>query len=100
MANIRNSNTAYVDSGSSLIVPDANVKLAYVIFTSSSAGDSIVLRDGGSSGALKLKIKNGVATDSRTHRFDAVPMVFPNGIYVDTISSGATATLITTSKVS
>lgn len=100
MANVRNSNSIYVDTASDLVSSDQNVKLTHVVFSSSAAGDTIKLRDGAVDGPVKLVIKNGLANDTKTHRFDIVPIVFPTGIYVDVLSSGAVATLITTAKVS
>lgn len=97
MANTRNSNTIYVDTASNQVISDKNVKLAYVAFTSNGAGDSMVLRDGTVSGAIKLNIKNATADDTKLLTFDLRPIVFPNGIYVDTLDTGAVATLVTTS---
>ncbi len=97
MGNVRSANSIYVDAAGDAVI-DQNVKLVYIVFTANGAGDELILRDGSSSGALKMAIKNDVADSTNMYEFDVVPVVFTNGIYVDTISSGATATLVTTAK--
>lgn len=95
MANVENANTIYVDSTGTL-TSEKNVKLAYILYTSSAGGDTLTLRDKDGSGALKLTVRNNIATDSTIYDFSLRPVVFPNGIHVSTISAGSTATLVLT----
>lgn len=93
MANARNGNTIILDTASELVSSDRNTRVIGIIFTSSAAGDSLVLRES-ASGANRVIVKNGVANDSKHIRLEESPIIFGAGIYVQTLSSGATATLI------
>lgn len=95
--NTQNGNTFYVDTASSVLTSNKNIKVVGIVFTSNGAGDNMVLRDGSVSGAIKLSVKNGAADDSQQLEFEIKPMLFPNGIYVDTLDTGAVATIIITS---
>lgn len=94
MANEFNSNTLYIDTASTAALTRKNIRVSYITFTSSGAGDNLILKDTDGSGALKISIKNAVANDTITLSFDENPLVFPNAIYIDTLTSGATATLV------
>lgn len=92
MANARSGNIIFIDTASSQITSDLNLKIASILFTSSSAGDALELRES-SSGSTKVYIKNGTANDTAQFIFET-PIVFSQGIYVQTISSGAKAILV------
>lgn len=93
MANARNGNTIVIDTASEQVSTDRNTRIVGIIFTSSAAGDTIVLRES-STGANRVIVKNGIANDSKHIRMEESPIIFGTGIYVQTLSSGATATLI------
>lgn len=93
MANVQNSNSFYVDSTGSL-TDISNQRVSTILFTASSPNDAMTLTDG-SGGATKVVISASIANDTKWFQFRA-PIVFPNGIYVSAIDSGATATIITT----
>jgi len=93
VANTRQGNKIYVDSAGALITTRA--KVSYIFFTPDTANDVLILRET-ATGMDILKIQGSTA--KTTLLFDLVhgPLVFQNGIYVQTITSGATATLVLT----
>lgn len=95
MANAVIGNKIYVDSTGALTT--ARTKVAYVIFTSNVAGDSITLKET-SGGNEVLTVKAANADETIPIDVSNVPMVFQNGIYVSALSAGAVATLITTNS--
>jgi hypothetical protein len=95
MANVRNSNSIYVDATGSLNTDP--IKVAYIIFTPDSANDQLILKSFDNSGNIKFNIRGATAKESMFFDFSATPLHFPQGIYVSTLSSNATAVIITTS---
>lgn len=93
MANIRNGNTLYIDATGTALTK-TNIIVSQIIFTSSSGGDNLILRDTDGTGALKISIKSNLANNTIQIDLRDTPMSFPNAIHVDTITAGATATLI------
>jgi hypothetical protein len=93
VANAVRSNKILIDSTGS--VSTLRTKVVYALFTSVAAGDSVVLRETQTDTDI-LVISAGSATDSKLYRFDAYPLVFGNGVYVQSISSGAKLLLVTT----
>ena len=89
MANVRNSNTYFIDATGS--VTAKNIKVVGVIFTASGAAQLIV-KDV-TTGATKLDLKATAANISQHFILDQSPIVFPNGIDVTTVTN-CTATLI------
>lgn len=93
MANAQNGNSFYVDSTGSL-TEITNRKVSLIIFTANASNDVLILKDGDTSGPIKMKIQNATAKESKWIRI--VPAIlFPNGIFVDTITASATATIVT-----
>lgn len=92
MANARTGNIIYIDTTSNQITTDLNLKVASILFTSSGAGDALELRES-SSGTTKVYIKNATANNTEQFIFET-PIVFSQGIYVQTLSSGAKAILV------
>lgn len=92
MANTRSGNIISIDTASSQVTSDLNLKIASILFTSSAAGDTLELRES-SSGATKVFVKNGTANDTAQFIFDT-PIVFSQGIYVQTLSTSARAILV------
>lgn len=95
MANSFNSGSAHVDT-TGIGVAKA-CKVAYILFTPSSANGSIVIYDHASA-TTNYKTLLAGATANNTLIFDlsAKPMNFVNGIYVTV--TNAVATLILTSE--
>lgn len=94
MANAKTGPNIYVDTASDQLTTD-RTKVAYIMFTPSAANDQIVLRSSSSSSNI-LVIQSAVAKETKVIDLSRRPMVFPNGIYVQTLSSGASATIVTT----
>jgi hypothetical protein len=92
MANSILGNKIFIDTTGE--VTDLRTKVAVVLFTTSNAGDELLLRET-SGGANTFHVKGGIADQTDAYYFE-VPIVFNNGIYVQTLSAGATAVLITT----
>lgn len=97
MANTVQSGTVYIDTNSAQVYTK-KAKVSYIIYTTSGAGDQIVLRDGdGSSDPLKLSLKGAAANSTYTFDFSTTPIIFQDGIYVSTLSASSVATLVLTS---
>jgi hypothetical protein len=103
VANARNANTYYImevsASGTATsFINEKNVQVTHIVFVSDAAGDAIVLNDksasASSAGAVKLKIAATGADETILLDFSAHPIVFPNGIWVSSLSSNAVATLV------
>lgn len=95
MANVRNSNTFYIDTAYSSAndeLPVKGIKVYYIIYTTSNATNQLVLADS-VTGITKVSIKNATSGTSSIFRFDELPMVFPNGIRPITVTA-CTATLM------
>ncbi len=95
MANARNSNTCYLDATGS--VTTEPTKISCIVFTPDSANDQLILKSFDNSGEVKISLRSATAKTTMIFDFTSAPVHFPKGIYVGTITSGATATLITTS---
>lgn len=94
MANAQNSNSFYIDSTGSLTTK-ANTRVSAIIFTPDSANDQLILKDTDNSGSIKISLRG--ATGKQSFQIDFfTPIVFPGGMYVSTLTSNATATIITT----
>jgi len=93
VANSRSGNIFYVDSTGELTT-DSSIKLIGILFTTDNANDALVLRES-SGGTNKLSIKHVTADDTKFIDLSTTPILFARGIYVTTLTSGAVATLIT-----
>lgn len=93
MANTRAGNTIHADVVGA-IPGGANLKIIHAIFHSNASGDSAVFKET-SSGGIKIIFRNNLATDSKHFRFESAPIVFAEGIFLASISAGASVTLIT-----
>ena len=99
MANARCGNSYYIDStGYVSATGSKQVKVAYILFTSTLAADTITFKDASTSGALKMTLKVPTASETILFDFSFNPLVFPNGVYVSAISANCTATIITTTS--
>lgn len=95
MANAVTGNKIYIDATGA--VTTERTKVSYILFTPDAANDQLILRET-SGGANCINIRASVAKETMTIDLSATPAVFNNGIYVQTLSTSATATLITTSS--
>ena len=92
MANSRLGNIIYIDSTGE-VTTDRNINVISMLYTSSTAGDAVVLRET-SAGANKISIKNGIATDTKHIPLEESPIIFGAGIYVQSISAGSILMLV------
>lgn len=93
MANTTAGNKMYVDSTG--LLTDVRTTVTQILFTPDSANDQIVLRES-ASGPDVFLLRGAVAKNTLQFDFSIKPVVFPNGIYVQTLTSGAKAVIITT----
>ena len=92
MANDRVGNTIYITT-TGVVTTDRNTRVIGIFFTPDSANDQIILRETASSG-IKLHLHGATAKQTDFYRMVDMPIIFGNGIYVDTLTSSAVATLI------
>ena len=92
MANARLGNVIYIDS-TGLVGAGRNTRVIGILYTSSAAGDAVVLRES-SGGSNKISIKNGVATDTKHIPLEESPIIFGEDIYVQSISASSVLMLI------
>lgn len=93
MANNRTGNKFYVDSTGELTADKTLV--SYILFTPDAANDQMVIRES-SNGADVLYFRAATAKDTQLFDFSAKPLVFPNGVYIQTLTTGAKASFILT----
>lgn len=93
MANILAGNKIYIDSIGSLT--SQRTIVVGVLITTDSAGDTISLKDG-EEGPTVMRLAGGETKQTYHFDFSRSPLIFANGIYVDDISEGMSATVITT----
>ncbi len=92
--NSRTGNKIFIDT-TGVAVVTGPVKIAYIIFTPNAANDELTLRET-ADGNDCITIKGGTAKQTTLYRMSEVPLVFSNGIFVQVLSSNATATLVST----
>lgn len=95
MANAIRGNKIYIDSTGA--VSTQRVKVAYVLFCPNNNGDEVALRET-SSDVNIFHLHGETAKKPVFLDFSANPMVFNNGLYVQTLSSGAVCVIITTNR--
>lgn len=93
MANAITGNKIFLDATGA--VTTTRTKISHIIFTPDAANDTLILRET-SGGANCVKLQGATAKTTLMFDFSDCPLVFNNGIYVQTLTSGATATLVTT----
>lgn len=67
------------------------------MFTPAASGDSAVLSET-ETGDDVFVVAGAVAHESKLYRFEYASLTFGNGIYVQSITSGAKLLLVTTTK--
>lgn len=99
MANIRSSNSFYIDTAASdadattagnLAVQ--NIRVKHITMTSTASDAILVLRDV-TTGTNKLELRIPAANDTLVVDYESVQIVFPNGINPSTVTN-ARATLL------
>lgn len=94
MANVTNGNSVYVDSTGALdVATNQNIKVAYIIVTSTAASAVVQLQDDFSAPVNKIDFRVDTADKTLCYDFADNPLTFPNGIRVSTLTN-ATLTLI------
>lgn len=101
MANVQNLGTYSIDtasSGGGDFLESPSIRVLGIFFTPNASGDSIVLHDldtsGPSAGIHKLTLDGSVADQTDFYNLVGMNIVFPNGIWVASITASAVATLI------
>ena len=91
MANVRNGNTIFIDTGSEDLTTTAT-RVYYITASATGANAILVLQD---AGANVNKIRLAMPNDKETHIFDfsARPLYFPGGVAVSTLTN-CNATLV------
>ena len=92
MANARVGNTIHIDSTGS-VTTDRNTRVVGIFFTPDANNDEVMLYET-SGGPMKLHLRSSVGKLSQFYRLVDMPIIFGNGIYVGTITSGAHVCLI------
>lgn len=93
MANTQRGNKIFIDTTGE--VTTKKTLVSYILFTPDAANDQLLLKEE-SGGADVFYIRQSTAKNTEMYDFSLKPLVFENGIYVQTITSGAKAVLITT----
>lgn len=93
MANAKVGNVWHCDSTGSLTTEPRQL-VAEVLLTTAATGDTLILRDV-SNGANLLTIKGAAADSTYQYSFISSPLFFPSGIYVQELTSGANAMIVT-----
>ena len=103
MANVLNSNSWYIDTASSAgtastFLAEDNIQVTHIVFCSKLAADSIVLADksatAAAAGSTKMKIVADAAEQTVYIDLADHPLVFPNGVWVVSLSPNAVCTLV------
>lgn len=104
MANIRNSNTFYIDTAAADAAVATtgnlainNIKVTYITITSTAATSELDLRDV-TTAANKINLKLTVDDESQCFDFSASPLVFPNGINPNTVTDCVATCVIKESR--
>jgi hypothetical protein len=94
MANVQIGNSWYIDTAYASAADDLarRVSVYYIVVTATAAGAILVLSDPSSS-SVKVELRVPTSGSSQVFRFDQLPLVFPNGVRVTTLTN-AKATLI------
>ncbi len=93
--NTRTGNKIFIDS-TGVAVTIGPVKVAYILFTPNTALDELTLRET-ADGNDCFYLRGAVAKQTNIYRMPEVPLIFQNGIFVQTLTSGAKAVIVTTS---
>lgn len=95
MAAAYQSGSAYTDADGVLI--SGKVKISEVIFTNINRASTVTFHDGADSSA-PIKFKLLGHTDRGTEHYSfIVPIVFGTGIYISSLTSSCSVTVVTTS---
>lgn len=95
MANSIHGNKVYIDATGT--VTTDRVRVTHILFTPDAANDTLTLQDT-SGGDSTFTIRGSTAKNTVIFDFSSNPLVFNNGIIVQTLSTSATALLVTTTQ--
>lgn len=93
MANTTAGNKIYVDSTGLLTSSRTNVSC--ILFTPDAANDQIILRET-EDGPNVFILRGATAKNTVQFDFSIKPIVFINGMFVQTLTTGAKAVIVTT----
>jgi hypothetical protein len=95
LANVLNGNTWYVDTAHASASDDLalkDVRVSYVVVTATGANAVVVLGDPDTNDT-KLDLRVATSGSCEVFEFDSLPIRFPNGVKVKTLTN-AVATLV------
>lgn len=93
MANSQTGPLIYIDTEGA--VTTARTLIAYIAVTGDNSNDYIILSST-ESGPPVIKLSVMASNDTKVFDFSRIPLVFPNGVFVQDLASGAVATIVTT----
>ena len=94
MANVSNGNSIYVDSTGALdVATNLNIKVAYIVMTSTAASAAAQLQDDFGTPVNKIDLRIDTTDKTICYDFAETPITFPNGIRVSTLTN-ATLTIV------
>lgn len=94
MANVRNSNTYYIDTANQNPLVASNIKVMHISITPTAANGQVVLQDY-TTGITKIDLRSDTANRTLFFSFKENPIVFPNGILASTVTNAVcTCTLV------
>jgi len=91
MANVRNTNTYYIDTTGSLVI--ANIKVLGVVVTATSANAILNLQDNTTSDN-KLNLRVATSGESKFFDFADSPVLFSTGIKPSTVTNCVATVII------
>lgn len=88
MANIRNSNTAYIDTAAALTdIEKRNIKITGILVTPDGGGVAQLVLQDKTTTANKVDIRMQSTDRSELYNYTENPLVFPNGIVAATVTN-------------
>lgn len=92
MANVRVGNKIMIDSTGTVLTNP--IRIVHILFTPDAANDQLVLREE-SGGSDCFFIRGVTAKQTEMYSFLDCPLIFSNGLHVQTLTSGAKAVIVT-----
>jgi hypothetical protein len=92
LANKKTTGTWYIDATGALTT-EKNQKVSYVIITAGGGVATVELQES-DTGSNKYTFKNANSNSTQVLDFSSKPLVFSQGIFVKTLTSGASVMLV------
>lgn len=92
MANVRNSNTLFIDTANSPLAV-INTRALYVIVTATAANAVVVLSDN-TTAAKKMDLRVAASGTTQVFDFSFNPVQFPTGINATTLTNAVVTVVI------